>query len=83
MMVSRLLIEVVKEVTRKFTMSRFTVSEGITYWNMKCRMRLYFVSRSVVVGLFISMNMGVCSVGVDAMSVIISVFLFVIIVFDM
>ena len=67
-MASRLLTEAAKEVTRKPTVSRLTVSEGTKYWNTKCKMRPQPASRSAVARLPTSTNMGVRRAGVDAMS---------------
>lgn len=62
-MASKLLTEAAKEATRNPTVRRLTVSERITYWKTKLRMRPSPASRSAVARLPMSTNMGVRRVG--------------------
>lgn len=63
-MAKRLLMDAVKEATKKPTVIRLIVSEEITYWNTKFRINPIPASRSAVARLPMSTNMGVLSVGV-------------------
>lgn len=63
-MANKLLTEAVKEATRKPTVIRLIVSDWITYWKTKLRIRPTPASRSAVAKLPISTNIGVLRLGV-------------------